>query len=244
MPADALRHLELAVKLARGASMSTGTRPDVHGTAWAAHAHWLLGHDDDALASCDDAIKLARAIDQPYSLAAALAYGSITSQMRHDKAQLTDTAGELRELCDRHGFAYYREWGLVLQGWSRADESGIALARQGIGNLRSQGAFARMPYWLSLLADLLARSGQHDAARATLDAALITGQAHDDVWWLPEVIRMRARHDEDELVALSRLHAAADLATAHGSVALLRRCERDIAARGVRLPAAGVRPED
>ena len=244
MPADALRHLELAVKLARGASMSTGTRPDVHGTAWAAHAHWLLGHDDDALASCDDAIKLARAIDQPYSLAAALAYGSITSQMRHDQAQLTDTAGELRELCDRHGFAYYREWGLVLQGWSRADESGIALARQGIGNLRAQGAFARMPYWLSLLADLLARSGQHDAARATLDAALITAQAHDDVWWLPEVIRMRARHDEDELVALSRLHEAADLATAHGSVALLRRCERDMAARGVRLPAAGVRPED
>ena len=37
----------LAAKLASGAvSLSIGTRPDVHGTAWAAHAHWLLGDDD------------------------------------------------------------------------------------------------------------------------------------------------------------------------------------------------------
>ena len=78
---------------------------------------------------------------------------------------------ELGELCDRHGFAYYREWALILDGWSRTDESGIGLARRGIGNLRSQGSFARMPYWLSLLADLSARSGQPGAARATLDAA-------------------------------------------------------------------------
>ena len=55
MPAEGLRHLELAAELAGGAvSLSVGTRPDVHGTAWAAHAHWLLGHDDEALAACRD----------------------------------------------------------------------------------------------------------------------------------------------------------------------------------------------
>ena len=51
--------------------------------------------------------------------------------------------------------AYYREWGLILDGWSRADESGIDLARRGIGNLKTAGSFGRRPYWLSLLADLL-----------------------------------------------------------------------------------------
>jgi hypothetical protein len=40
MPAEGLNHLELAVKLASGAVwLSVGTRPDVHGMAWAAHAH-------------------------------------------------------------------------------------------------------------------------------------------------------------------------------------------------------------
>ena len=83
MPAEGLRHLDFATHLASGALMlSIGTRPDVHATAWAAHAHWLLGHDADALSACNEAIKLARTIDHPYSLAVALAYGAITHQMR------------------------------------------------------------------------------------------------------------------------------------------------------------------
>jgi hypothetical protein len=242
MPAEALRHLTLAAQLMGGAVwLNVGTRADIHGMAWAAHAHWLLGHDDDTLSSCNDAIKLARVIGHPYSLAVALAYGGITRQMRNDLPELRDTVRELRELCDRYGFAYYREWGLVLDGWSRMDEPGIELARRGIGNLSSEGSLARMPYWLSLLADLLARHDRPDAAQATLDAALAAGQAHDDVWWLPEVMRMRAAYDDQES-AISRLRSAAQMASAHGSVALLRRCEHDLAARGVRLPATGVLP--
>jgi DNA-binding SARP family transcriptional activator/tetratricopeptide (TPR) repeat protein len=243
MPAEGLRHLELATKAAGGAvSLSIGSRSDVHSTAWAAHAHWLLGHDDQALAACREAIKLARAIDDQYNLAVALAYGCITHQMRHDLPELRGTVEELRYLCDRYDFAYYREWALVLDGWSRADEPGIDLARRGIGNLRSQGSFARMPYWLSLLAELSARGGQPGAARATLDAALAAGHSHDDVWWLPEAMRMRAAYDDEGEPAVSRLHSAAQLASAHGSVALLRRCEHDLAGRGVRPPAAHVLP--
>ncbi len=243
MPAEGLRHLELAAKLASGAVwLSVGTRADVQGTAWAAHAHWLLGHDAEALSACHEAIKLARAIDHPYCLAVALAYGSITHQMRHDMSELRDVAGELRELCGRYGFAYYREWGLILDGWSRPDESGIDLARRGIGNLKTAGSFARRPYWLSLLADLLARNNRLDAARAALDAALVAGRERDDLWWLPEVMRLRAAHDEEETAAILRLCSAAEMASAHGSVGLLRRCEHDLSRRGVRTLPPGVPP--
>jgi DNA-binding SARP family transcriptional activator len=239
MPADALRHLALA---ARGAlSLVIGTRADVHGTAWSAHAHWLLGHGDEALSSCQEAIELARAIGHPYSLAVALAYGSITRQMRHDTRELRDYVGELHELCERYGFGYYREWALVLDGWSQPDGSGADLAWRGIGNLRSQGSLARMPYWLSLAADVSARAGRPDQARVTLDAAIATAHAHDDVWWLPEVLRMRAAYD-DEQAAAARLRAAAELASAHGSAELLRRCELDLAGRGVRPRAPSVLP--
>jgi len=244
MPAEGVRHLELASRKPGGTvALSIGTRTDVHSTAWAAHAHWLLGHDDAAQAACRDAIKLARAIDHPYSLAVALSYGGITYQMLGDLPQLRATVGELSELCDRYGFAYYREWVLVLDGWSRTDGSGTDLARQGIGNLRSEGSFARMPYWLSLLADLLARERQPDAARATLDGALVDGRARDDLWWLPEVIRMRAAYDEDQ-TAVARLRSAAQMAAAHGSVALLRRCEHDLAGRDARPCNRGVLPAD
>ena len=113
------------------------------------------------------------------------------------------------------------------------DDSALDLARQGIGNLRAEGSFARMPYWLSLLADVLARERQPDAARATLDGALVDGQARHDLWWLPEVMRMRAAYDEDR-AAVARLRSAAQMASAHGSVALVRRCEHDLAGRDAR----------
>jgi tetratricopeptide (TPR) repeat protein len=235
-PAEAIRHLALAVRLTNGAPLSTGTRADVHGGAFAAHAYWLLGRDDEARSSCDGSIGLARAAGDPYSLAVALAYSGITHQMRGDLPSLRNAVAELCELCERHGFAYYREWALILDGWSRPGTSGINLAQAGIGHLKLEGAFARMPYWLALLAGLLERDSRDDAARATLDAALAAGRSYDDLWWLPEVMRMRAGHD-DAAAAGSRLRSAAQMASAQGSVALLRRCERDLTA----LPPAGVR---
>ena len=238
-PAEGLRHLGLAGQLAGVAvSLSVGTRSDVHSMAFSAHAFWLLGQDGEALDTCRDTISLARTIDNPYSLAMALAYACITYQMRNDLPELRRTVDELRELCDRYHFAYYREWGLILDGWSASD---ISLAQRGIGNLKSEGAFARMPYWLSLLADLSARDNRPGPARATLDAALAAGRVHDDVWWLPEVMRMRAAYDQEQ-AAVARLLSAARMASGHGSVALLRRCERDLGARNVRLPVSGVPP--
>jgi DNA-binding SARP family transcriptional activator/tetratricopeptide (TPR) repeat protein len=241
-PAEGLRHLELAARLSSGAaSLSVGTRPDVHAMAWAAHGHWLVGHDQDALACAGSAIALARTIDHPYSLAVSLAYGSITHQMRRDLPRLTATVEELRQLCDRYGFAYYREWALILDGWSRGDEPGIDLARRGISNLKSEGALARMPFWLSLLADLSARNGQPGSARAILDAALAGGQERDDVWWLPEVMRMRAVYDDGPAGA-ARLQSAARMASAQGSAALLRRCQQDVVERGAGSGAPGAFP--
>jgi hypothetical protein len=241
-PAEGLRHLELSADLAGSAVwLITGIRVDIHSRAWAAHVHWLLGHDTEALSACHRAIKLARSIDHPFCLTVTLAYGCVTHQMRHDLPALRDAVGELRELCDRYGFAYYREWGLILDGWSRMGEPGIGLAQQGIGNLKAEGSHARMPYWLSLLADLLASNDRPDAAQETLDAALAAAKARDDLWWLPEVMRMRAAYDEKH-AAISRLRSAAQLASAQGSVALLRRCEHDLAGHGVHPSAPGVPP--
>ena len=74
---------------------------------------------------------MARTNDTPYSLAVALAYGAITHQLCGDIGGGRSVT-ELRELCERYDFAYYREWGLVLGGWSRAAIAGIELARHGI----------------------------------------------------------------------------------------------------------------
>jgi hypothetical protein len=241
-PAEALRHLELVARLGGTHLVSVGTRPDVHGTAWAAHAHWLLGDDAAALASSGNAVALARTTGSPYVLAVALAYGAITHQLRGDLPTLRRTVDELCTLCARHGFAYYREWAMILDGWAHAGEGGVRSAQRGVAHLTTEGSFARMPYWLSLVADLLARTAQPEAARAALDAAVVAARAHDDLWWLPNVLRMRAAYD-DPPSAVARLRSAARLAAEQGSVALLRRCEDDLTARGVPVePPGGLEP--
>ncbi|HEU5420978.1 MAG TPA: AAA family ATPase [Streptosporangiaceae bacterium] len=225
--AEGLRELQAAAALSTTASLQVGTRPDVHGLAWSAHAHWLLGRDDQAVTAAGQAIELARASDHPYSLTVALAYGAITQHMRRDLPALRAAVAELSELCGRYQFAYYREWALVLAGWCAADGTGAELARRGIANLRHGGAAARMPYWLSLQADIAWRDGQRDLARATLDAAIAASRACDDVWWLPEVLRMRAAH-EDGPAAVARLRAAVAAAAGQGATGLLRRCQADL----------------
>ena len=83
----------------------------------------------------------------------ALGYAALTHQLRADEESLRRATGELHQLCRRHEFAYYGQWALVLDGWATGGPAGIAQIRLGIGQLRSQRAFTRMPYWLALLAD-------------------------------------------------------------------------------------------
>jgi hypothetical protein len=242
-PAEALPHFDLAEKLTSGEvhTWTIGTRPDVHGRAWSAHAQWLVGRTDEAGATARAAIRLAREIDQPYSIAVSLAYAAITQQMCGNRSALAETVEELHELCARYRFAYYPEWARILDGWNRGDESGLSLIRSGIDNLNTQGSLARMPYWLSILADALSRCGQPAAARAKLDAAYTAATSREDLWWLPEVIRQRAGN-EQEPSAVRGLISAARLAAAQGSVALQERCQRELAERGVPSSEYGVPP--
>ena len=230
--AESVEHFATALELTQGMLGTVGSRADVHGRAWVAHAHWLLGDDATAVALARGTVAHARSLDHPYSLAIALAYAAVTAQLRGEAAELRRAVAELNALCARYDFGYYREWGLVLDGWCRGGAEGVELARRGVDRLAADGARVRLPYWLSLLADLLDRAGDPAGARATLDRAAADARARDDVWWLPEVLRMRAAHDEDAEVATARLREAADLAAAHGSAALLARCAADLARAG------------
>ena len=231
-PAAAATHFDLAIELSHASmSLLVGTRVDVHSQGWSAHAHWLLGSDEEAAARALDAICRARAADHPYSLAVALAYSAITAQLRGDTDALAKAIAELGDLCRRYEFAYYGEWALVLDGWAQGGDAGVAKIRKGIGRLRSLGSFARMPYWLCLLSSTLEGVGRRDEAAAVLDGATVDAEQRHDRWWLPEVLRRRAAliggPSADAL-----LLQALELSREHGSRALESRCIADLHATG------------
>ena len=157
---EALYHFGLAHELCHDAAPGlVGTRLDVHARAWSAHAHWLVGQDEEALRWCDWAIAHAEELDHPYSLVVALAYAAITHQLRGDVAQTEEYASRVTEICARYEFAYYDNWGLILAGWCRGGQAGADQIRRGLTRLRDQGSMARHPYYLSLLAETLISAG-------------------------------------------------------------------------------------
>lgn len=210
-------------------SLPIGTRTEVHARAWWAHALWLAGDDAGAATASTAAVQHARAIDHPYSLAVALAYAAITRQLMGAPA-LLHAVDELTDLCEHYGFAYYRQWARVIGGWGQGGAAGLRAAREGIDALGNEGSLSRMPYWLSLVADLHQREGNTPAAVAVLDAATSFATEHDDRWWLPEVLRARAALDP--LAGPSpRLEQAIALARSQSSLTLLERCRADLVAR-------------
>ncbi|MEO6879682.1 MAG: hypothetical protein ABI181_01880 [Mycobacteriaceae bacterium] len=138
--------------------------------------------------------------------------------------------GKLTDLCERFGFAYYRGWATILNGWAEGGTAGLRAARAGIDSLEQEGSLARMTYWLTLVADLHRREGNTAAATAVLDAATSFAFEHDDQWWLPEVLRARAALDPGR-GQNQRLERAAELAQSQSSTTLLARCRADVDAR-------------
>ncbi len=227
MLATGAHHFDLAGRYSTDEqSIIIGSHFAIHAHGWSAHAHWLLGEHARAASVATEAVERARLVHHPYSLAIALAYAAVTWQLLDDRDRLQEAADELGALSSRHGFAYYPEWGRILGGWAADDARGTARMERGLARLKASGAFSRMPYWLSLLAQ---RTGP-DRTRAVLDAAVASAVGRDDRWWLPELLRQRAAL-VDGPESAATLREALEVAEEQGSVTLAERCRHDLDTR-------------
>ncbi|MFJ6417210.1 ATP-binding protein [Paeniglutamicibacter sp. NPDC091659] len=225
LAAEAIGHFDRCSEIGGpGYSYILGTRLEIHARAWASHAHWLVGDDARATELAGEALAMSGGGEVPYTRAVALAYAAVLQQLRGDTGALEPLIDELLGLCRRYDLAYYGQWGEILQGRLTGGAEGTRQIRAGIAALRAHDALARMPYWLSLLASGMADEGDAKGACAVLDAALATAEQHSDVWWLPEVLRLRAglAGGPERRAMLERARAVAG---EQGSVALLRRLE-------------------
>lgn len=193
--------------------------------AWCAHPLWLLGEEEAALAHAEQAIALARRFDHPFSLTIALAYAGLLHQMRRDTAALVKSADAVVALCEKYGFAYYRDWAHVLLGWVRGQErpaEGVEIIEAALTRLDADRAQARRPYFLSLLAETCARAGNRDRAASILDAAIVQALERPDVWWLPALYLQKSEFEAPPQREAS-VRTALELARAQGSRVLERR---------------------
>ena len=162
---------------ARASLGRVGTRPDVHAPGLGGARALAPGRRRRGAAASaargHRAVPVARPPVQPRG-GAGLRRASPTSCAATGRAGGTRSPS-CASCATRYGFGYYREWGLMLDGWCRGGEQGVDLARRGSRTWSPTAALARMPYWL-VAAGRPARPageprrGPRDAGRRRRDA--------------------------------------------------------------------------
>jgi DNA-binding SARP family transcriptional activator len=222
------QHFDLALAAydeAHPQHSALGSDLGVFAYAWSAHAVWLLGDDQEAVARAEQAVALARRRNHVYSEALAHAYAALLHQMRLDTGRTLASAQAAILLCDRYGIAYYGDWARVLIGWAHGVErppDGIMMIESALERLDANRAQARRPYYLSLLAQTYERMGNHERAVAVLDAAIAMALERGDVWWLP-ALQLRKSALEPGGSREAAVRQALATARSQGSRALERR---------------------
>src|SRR5262249_5380784 len=137
----------------------SGHDPGVCSRCFSGLAAWHRGDIAAAGKRCRDALELAERLAHPLTTAVAywgLAYLHILC--REPDAALAWARKEIA-ICDEYMLPLVRSQGVFQAGWATAQlgdaEGGIALMEEGVSGIRASGAEMGLPYFLSLLAEVL-----------------------------------------------------------------------------------------
>ena len=158
-------------------------------------ALWYLGFPDQALRLNDEMLRLARAINQAFSLEYALHHTGWLYQHCRLGTQAQAAGDEQIRIATEQGFRFwhasgtlYAASGLLLQG--RLQE-GLRLLQKGLEAYRATGAELAVPYYLSMLADTCMQVGRFSEARAALNEALTLVAKNDERFQEAELHRLK-----------------------------------------------------
>ena len=145
----------------------------------------------------------------PFTLALALSFDAWLRQFQGDVAAVRTRADEAGRFSAEQGFAFWTGWAEIMAGWADGIDGDPAVAagsiRQGLVNWRATGSQLGTTYFLYLLADVLARSGEVTGALEILGEAAVFADETGEGFWLTPIVNLR-----DELLATTRRLSVAE----------------------------------
>src|SRR6476620_3770759 len=190
----ALSHYDDRERTALWAS-HVGQNAGITHRCYLALALWQLGYPEPAQRVSKETLKLARAIEHPFSLAYAQHH---TSWLYHQLGLPAETKAASEEgiqTATEQGFAMfhatgtlYKAAGVLLEG--RPNEA-LPLLTRGLEAYRATGAGLALPYYLSILGDAYIQAGRPDEARDALDEGLGIAERSDELCQKAELHRLK-----------------------------------------------------
>jgi len=175
----------------------TGEDSGVAHRCYISVALWHLGRADEAMKFNSEAVDLARAIGQPFTLAFALEHRAWLCNQCRLAFEARIAAEEEIEIATEQGFPYwlasatlFRADSMVLLGqWREA----LPLILKGLEDLRATGAGLDLTLHLGFLGDAYTQAGQLADAANALDEGLATVEKTDERFYEAELHRLRGQ---------------------------------------------------
>jgi hypothetical protein len=191
--------LETALSLSGAAGGSNTFLAADHNLAitslWLAMTLLQLDHGEEAARFATAGVAAARRLDNPHTLAHALALHCRYLSVLDDTAALRATAEELALLAAEHGFPFYAAAADIYLGWVLADHDvarGLRLLRDGTDAFVALGAKALRPWFLGRMAILSSAVGEIGDGVGLIDEALQEIDRTGQRWCQGKLERVKA----------------------------------------------------
>lgn len=162
-----------------------------------AHAWWLLGKPEQALAQAEQALHIARELGHPYCLGPTLVYFARLQQLLRDPNATLGHAESVITLAAEFELPFQGAWAAILRAWALAEldpeqtEPRLRLMQESVAAYQVSHVKLAVPELLALVAQLQARSGRPEQGLATLAEAHKLSQTCGAHYYLAELYRLQ-----------------------------------------------------
>jgi predicted ATPase len=160
-----------------------------------AMSEWFLGEVASCQANMDEAISIAKELNDMNGLAIALFWAAALATAQRNSAEVDRLASDLMELSTRHNFVYWLAIGAIYRGWARSASGdpveGIQWIEQGIRDCRATGAMLHLPQFLALKAEAFYLANRTSEALEAINEAEVVAERFEQRWYLSELHRLR-----------------------------------------------------
>lgn len=157
--------------------------------------HWLRGETEQAHALDEETLIFARDLDHPLSHVHALNFSVVLQAFQGNFQEAMDRADEVLKVSGEFEFPHYLAYAQVMRGYALAKsgsaDKGIDEMVKGLAARRQTGAELVRPMFLTMLAEVLASSGQLSWSIDILDEAESIVFHNGECWLEAEMLRVR-----------------------------------------------------
>jgi hypothetical protein len=228
--------------------------PVVGCLCYGAMSEWHLGEIASCQANMDEAISVAKQLNDMNALALALNWAAVLGCAERNPAEVDRLASDLIELSTRHNFAYWLALGAIHRGWARSASGdtteGIPWIEHGIRDIRATGTVLALPSHLARKAEALHLADRTSEALESINEAEALAERFEQRVYCAQLHRLRAVFlatlGADETQIEASFCAAISTAREQRSISLEKRAEGTYAeyrrqkassgGRGFRLP--------